>query len=132
MNIQYGMQKHTDRFSILIFSVIVASFATMFVFSYEKYMVFSDYTLYAQVSCEPDTESCFVYECDPETETDCDPDEPYWYFKAVYMYAPDAPQCTPTAEHDCPELACEPGIRCEEVMCDETNMGEYQELEYCA
>ena len=126
------MKKERSAVSIILFSIILASLASLAYFSYQKYLVYDDFILYAQVTCDPELESCFIYECDPETEGGCDVAEPYWYYKVIHMYAPDAPSCTPTAEADCPELVCEPGIRCEEIVCDETTVSEYSDAETCA
>lgn len=126
------MRRYESIFSRIIFSVVVSAILSLVVFSFYKYVILGDFVLYAQVSCDSETESCFVYECDPETEEWCDAEEPYWYYKAVYMQTTDVPTCTPTLENDCPEIVCEPGLRCEEVTCDETNVEEYQGGGSCA
>ncbi|KKP58000.1 MAG: hypothetical protein UR60_C0002G0003 [Candidatus Moranbacteria bacterium GW2011_GWF2_34_56] len=105
--------------------LILASFGATFY----RYMVKKDYIVQAQVDCDPYTETCFVWECDPESEEEgemCtdDPEEDIWYFKVINKNASKISSCDANDE-DCDALVCaqnEPD--CEFVFCTLENMEE--------
>ncbi len=87
--------------------------------SYYKYLVLQDYQVEMQIDCDPSTESCFVWECDPEVEDECTgiPEEDIWYYKYFYRNTSNIPQCDPESE-DCEALTCsEDEEGCYEVTC---------------
>ena len=94
----------------------------VFAYTAYKFLLKKDYLLYAQVSCNPVTESCFVYECDPEVE-ECEEDTSY--FKVIYKKAYLAPTCD-NEDTECPELSCEIGEEnCDVVYCSEEDLEDY-------
>lgn len=115
--------------SIALIGLFIILVATVVAASYYRYVVLEDFLVYAQVSCDPDSESCFVYECAPEDG--CDPEEPYYFYKVIYKDAAAIEACDPWSEDGCQELTCEAGEACEIVECSLENMASYQELDYC-
>lgn len=105
--------------------LILASFGATFY----RYMIKKDYIVQAQADCDPYTEACFVWECDPESEEEgemCtgDSEEDIWYFKIINKNASQIVSCDANDE-DCDALVCaqnEPD--CEFVFCNLENMEE--------
>ncbi len=125
-NSKHGLQSNTILFfwSACLFFLLVC-------FSYYRYVLLRDYTLYAQVSCDPSSEQCFIYECSSTEDEACDESEPYSYFKIVYMPATNAPTCNAHEEPGCEELICDSTSYCEEITCSDDTMADYQEGEMC-
>ncbi|KKP67284.1 MAG: hypothetical protein UR66_C0018G0024 [Candidatus Moranbacteria bacterium GW2011_GWE1_35_17] len=105
--------------------LILASFGATFY----RYMIKKDYIVQAQVDCDPYSEVCFVWECDPESDVEgemCtgDPEEDVWYFKVINKNASRIQTCD-ASDEDCNALVCaqnEPD--CEFVFCTPENMEE--------
>ncbi|HBR79314.1 MAG TPA: hypothetical protein DEA46_02715 [Candidatus Moranbacteria bacterium] len=105
--------------------LILASFGATFY----RYMIKKDYIVQAQVDCDPYSEVCFVWECDPESDVEgemCtgDPEEDVWYFKVINKNASRIQTCD-ASDEDCNALVCaqnEPD--CEFVFCNSENMEE--------
>ncbi len=103
-------------FVLIFFILLVLSIAS----SYYKFQIAEDYVIESQVTCEPSQESCFMWQCDPETEGDCtgNPDEDIFYYKIAYRNAQNI-SCNDVDECD---YLCEIGEKdCGEVLCDESN-----------
>lgn len=93
-------------------------------FCYHKYVIQKDYPMYAEGSCDPSVEVCFVYTCDPETE-ECvgNPEEDTYYYKEIRRMANQFPDCNPNSE-DCLIDRCNEGeIGCDISLCDPEDVG---------
>ncbi|MBU4216380.1 hypothetical protein L6270_01530 [Candidatus Parcubacteria bacterium] len=123
------MDKKSKIFFIIFGLLIVGSVAV----TYWRIMIKKDYIIEAQTDCDPTTEQCFVWECDPESMEEgeaCtgDADADIWYYKIVKRNASRIPLCDP-ADEDCDALVCgESEPECEEILCNEDNK-EDQEVE---
>jgi hypothetical protein len=106
---------------ILIFSFFLAVILSVGV-SFLRFFVLRDYMIQAQASCDPRTEVCFIYHCDPSAE-ECTGDEvaDTSYYKLIDRNAQFIPTCNPTSE-GCAALECpvdEPG--CVVTFCTPDN-----------
>lgn len=105
--------------------LILASFGA----TYYRYMVKKDYIVQAQTDCDPYSEACFVWNCDPDSTEEGEmctgnPDEDTWYFKVINKNASQIASCDANDEN-CDALVCaqnEPD--CEFVFCNPENMEE--------
>lgn len=105
--------------------LILASFGATFY----RYMIKKDYIVQAQVDCDPYSEACFVWNCDPGSDEEgevCtgDPEEDTWYFKVINKNASYISSCD-ASDENCEVLVCaqnEPD--CEFVFCTLENMEE--------
>lgn len=124
------MDKKNKIFFIVVFLLLIGSVGA----TYWRIMIKKDYMIEAQVDCDPETEACFVWECDPESIEEgeaCtgDPESDIWYYKIVRKNASNIPLCDPQTDENCNPLICEEGEEeCEEVLCDEETKLE-QEVE---
>ena len=86
-----------------------------------------DYIISAEQECDPATETCFIYTCDPEADSECPADEAerISYYKLIHKNAKNIPLCD-TLSGECPtELNCEEGeADCEMILCDESTVAE--------
>lgn len=109
-----------DKKTKLFFFIFFLALATSIGATYYRIVVARDYVILAQADCDPTTENCFVYECDPEAE-ECSgiPEEDIWYYEKVSRKAANIPLCNPD-EEDCEALVCPEGEEeCEVAFCDE-------------
>lgn len=87
-----------------------------------KTVVFRDYLLRVQVTCNPAQEICFTHVCDPSFE-ECSGqiDQDTAYYKFIEKNAIQMPNCN-QGEDDCFEPSCSNGENgCTEIFCtDET------------
>jgi len=101
-------------------------------------MIKKDYVIEASVDCDPYSEACFVWECDPESDVEgesCtgDPEEDIWYFKIARRNASRIPLCDPNTDENCQPFLCDDPSdaeaggeeECEEELCTEENMEGY-------
>ena len=79
------MQEKTEKTASNTLLVIVTLLvASSVVFSFYKYFVKRDYTVYLKESCDPATEECLSEECDSE-DPRCKPSAGgLMYYKEVY------------------------------------------------
>jgi hypothetical protein len=95
---------------VLILMIVYAVVAT-----YIRVFVQMDYLMKNEVSCDPASESCFVYTaedaCAESTDPDCLSSTEDWIYKYIYKKAANIPFCeyNPELGESCPELMCEPG-----------------------
>lgn len=119
---------------MLAFVVLVALSVSA---SYYRFVILQDYIVRSKVDCDPATESCFVWICNPETdgEEECTGDlaEDTWYYKIAFRNAMHIPMCDPEKDEVCLPFACpETGESgCKEVLCDENTVSEYGGEKYC-
>jgi len=110
------MDKKSKIFFFVFFLLIVSSIAV----TYYRFMVQRDYMIQAEADCDPYTESCFVYVCDPEAGEECtgDPVEDTSYYKLIDRNAKNIPLCDP-ADETCTALVCGEGeADCSYTLCD--------------
>ena len=112
------MDKKSKIFFIVFFLLIMTSVAL----TYYRYIVQRDYIIEAEMECDPYTEACFTYVCDPEVDGEdvCtgDPVEDTSYYKIINRNAKNIPLCDPNAE-DCEAFVCPEGEEeCEMILCD--------------
>ena len=109
------MNKKSQILTIVLALLIVGSVVA----TYYRIFVRHDYQILMEVSYDPTTESCFVYQCDAETE-ECtgDPEEDTWYYKLLEKSASMMPVCDAEVE-ECPEPMCAEGeMNCSITYCD--------------
>jgi hypothetical protein len=116
-----------DRNSKILFIIIGLLIAGSVAVTFWRYMVRRDYIIQAQTDCDPTTENCFIWKCDPastvEGET-CtgDPESDIWYYKIIHRNAKNIPDCDPKDEN-CTALVCDPGEKdCSEELCTPENV----------
>ncbi|MFA5961292.1 MAG: hypothetical protein WC848_01245 [Parcubacteria group bacterium] len=121
----------SGKIFFLVFGLLIAGsvFAT-----YLRIMVQKNYTIEAQTECDPYTQKCFAWFCDPASDVDgeaCtgDPDNDNWYYKLSKRNASKIPLCDPVTDETCQPMLCDPGEKdCEDIYCNEENKIE-QEVE---
>jgi len=120
-----AIDKKSKILFIIIGLLIVGSVAVTF----WRYMIRRDYIVQAQTDCDPTTENCFIWECDPASTVEgeaCtgDPESDIWYYKIIHRNAKNIPNCDPNDEN-CTALVCDPGEKdCSEELCTDENVPE--------
>lgn len=120
------MDKKTKIFFAIFFLLIAGSVAL----TYYRIMVKKDYIVENQIDCDPAAETCFIWECDPESDVEgeaCtgDPEADIWYYKIAYRNAGMIPLCDPNVDETCDPWTCqERETDCGETLCDESNKEE--------
>ena len=100
--------------------------------TYWRYMVQRDYIIKAQINCDPETENCFIWECDLmslEEGEACTgvPDNDIWYYKIFNRNAKNIPDCDP-ADENCTAYVCGEGeADGSEELCNAENVPEGEE-----
>jgi hypothetical protein len=121
-----------DRKSKILFVILGVLIAGSITVTYWRYMVKHDYIIQAQAECDPETEKCFVWQCDPESMEDgvkCTgvPENDIWYYKIIRRNAKNIPSCDPTGD-DCTALICPLDEKdCSEELCTPENVPEGEE-----
>ncbi len=99
----------------ILLAIIVLLIIYAIAAAYYRFFITRDYQVVAEISCEPETESCFSYE-DEETEL--------YYYKLINKNAANVPVCNPGID-ECEELFCEDEEEnCEVSYCDIENLEE--------
>lgn len=114
------MPAYMDKQSKIFFSIFFLLIAGSVGVTYYRYVVVHDYIVQAEAECDPYTEACFIYVCDPEAGEECtgDPVEDTSYYKLISRNAKNIPLCDP-AEAGCEALMCPEGeAECEITLCD--------------
>jgi hypothetical protein len=116
---------NTSRILTIVFVLLLVTSVGV---AYYRYMVQENFLVKYQTPCNPATESCFVYECDPEAE-ECtgNPEEDTTYYSLMYRLAKNIPACDVNVEGDCDAAyTCAAGEqKCEIVVCnDDTSLEE--------
>lgn len=103
----------------ILFCLLIVLGLGAVLFSFYKFYLLKDYSVSGEVSCDPATESCFVYVCNPEEE-ECtgDPEQDTFYYKLIYKKAYNIPICDKILP-GCEELFCEESeADCSIVTCN--------------
>ncbi len=117
------------RIFFLVFLLLIIGSVAV---TYYRIMIKKDYVVETQNDCDPYTEACFVWECNPESDVEgeaCtgDPENDIWYYKINKRNASRIPLCDPNADENCQPWTCEPGeAKCEEILCDEKTAAEQE------
>ncbi len=102
--------------NVLLVCIIVLLIGVSGFAKYYKYVIQRDYLITAAVSCNPESESCFVYECDgPECTEQA--------YKYIEKKAYDFAVCNPYTQ-ECQEETCTDESGCTETLCTESSLGE--------
>ena len=117
-------QSRADRWFMRSFFIVL--FGSVF-FAFIRFVILKNYLVQAQTSCDPKTEECFVWQCDPESTVKgeaCtgDPESDVSYYKIIKKKANTVPACNPDKDENCPPLTCASGEKdCTEILCNEEN-----------
>ncbi len=110
-------------FYIVLTLLILGSVGVTFV----KIVILKDYQVIAETSCDPQIEKCFVYVCDPASDSSCSvvESERTSYYKMVSKKAANIAICEATVE----KLGCDGELSCIEnekscsyTFCDPNNL----------
>ncbi|MCA9363583.1 hypothetical protein KC851_04660 [Candidatus Kaiserbacteria bacterium] len=92
--------KHLNKI-VFVVGVLLIAFSTLA--TYYKFVILEDFYYYAEIDCDPETETCFTWICDPEVDGEeyCTGDlaEDTWYYKSIERYAYDTLECDPYGEN---------------------------------
>jgi hypothetical protein len=88
------------RAKYFLYFIVLITCVVVF-YRYQQYVVNKNFVLKVNTVCDTNTESCFVADCSPENDTECDV-TPY---KKVEILDAYAPKCL--EEHNCPAFSCE-------------------------
>lgn len=121
------MDKKTKIFFVSFFALV----AIVVTVTFCKYFILKDYYIEAEADCDPESEACFIWNCDPMSTVEgekCtgDPETDIWYYKKIKKKAFEIPLCDPNDEN-CEALICHPNEECTETLCNADNVGEDQE-----
>jgi hypothetical protein len=121
-----------NRKSKILFLVlgilIIASVGATFY----RYIIKRDYIIQAQIDCDPETENCLVWRCDPSSTVEGEactgaPENDIWYYKILKRNANRIPPCDPKDEN-CTAYQCETNEpECEMASCSPENIKEGEE-----
>ena len=121
-----------DKKSKVLFVVLGILIAGSIAVTYWRYMVKRDYVIQAQIDCDPETENCLVWKCDPTSSAEGEkctgvPDNDIWYYKILNRNAKNIPSCDPKDEN-CTAYVCDPGEpQCEITNCSPDNLKKGEE-----
>lgn len=112
-----------DKRSKALFVVLGILIAGSMAVTYWRYMVKRDYIIQAQIDCDPETENCLVWKCDPTSLVEGEectgvPDNDIWYYKILNRNAKNIPNCDPKDE-SCTTYQCsegEPGCEISKIV----------------
>ncbi len=114
-------------FLSFLFLLIILSVAITF----WKIIIRKDYPIEAQTDCDPYSQKCFIWECNPTSDIEGEkctgnPEEDIWYYNIARRNASRIPFCDPNDEN-CTALVCEEGeLGCEQIFCTEENKAEQE------
>ncbi len=116
------MNKKTKTILIIIGLLVVIAAAS----AYYKIMIQKDYVTEEQIDCDPTTEKCFIWSCDPRATEEADKctgdaEMDVWYYKLAERNAANVMLCDSSENEDCDPWECLPGEKdCSVTLCDET------------
>lgn len=118
------MDKKSKVLYSIFFTIVITSIGITFV----KYFVLKDYEIRMNIPCNPQNESCFVYECE-DGEMDCEENGEgvmVQYYKVLQKKAYNLPSCMkdPDSCENRTLVCAEDEELCEIFFCDAS-----QELE---
>lgn len=115
------MDKKSKIFFLVFFLLIVGAVGA----TYYRIMIKRDYVVSNQTDCDPYSEKCFIWECDPASTVDgeaCtgDAEKDTWYYQVAQRNAANIPSCDPNDENCDPWTCGENEKDCSTTFCDET------------
>lgn len=124
----------------ILYWVSIASFAIGVLVSFYFFVLKGDFYVSASAPCDPETESCYYWVCEPDYWFDCtgDPEEDIYIYKMIRKKEADFEACDPVLEQEgffselideqeCPAPTCEAGENCEVIYCDPSDPTEAEE-----
>lgn len=101
-----------------IIAVLLLLCTVVIVARFEEYVVRQNYMVNSYTDCDPTKGACFVADCDPQTDSECDVTP---YLK-VSLPANKAPHCL--FENNCEDFVCNQSDGCITVTCSNSTLGE--------
>ena len=123
-----------DKKSKLLIAIVTLLILVSILITFWRIMIQRDYIIENQIDCDPYTEKCFIWECDPNSTVEgeaCtgDPEMDIWYYAVAQRKAANIPFCNPEEDENCAPFECLEGEKdCSITFCDETTKEE-QEVE---
>lgn len=109
-----------DKKSRYLLYLLIILLVGSAIYKFYKFVIERDFIITAEISCDPEVENCFIWDCDIADE-ECD-QSPYKY---ITKNAKNAPLCDPYTDEGCEELFCSPGeADCEITICSEDELGD--------
>lgn len=124
-NISISIDKKSKILLLVFILFIIGAVAI----TYWRTFIRRDYIIEAQIDCDPASEACFIWQCDPGSTEEgeaCtgDPEKDIWYYKIIKKNASQIPVCDPNSE-ECSPLSCEENEKdCEMTLCTPENVKE--------
>ena len=117
-------QSRSGKLFFIILGLLIAGsvFAT-----YYRVVIKKNYIIESQVDCDPYTQKCFIWKCDPASDVDgekCtgDAEKDIWYYKLARRNASKIPLCDSKTDENCKPMVCDSKEKdCAEVFCDDKN-----------
>jgi len=107
---EFNKDRKTVVLNRIFYFVLFLMIAISIVLTFVKIVIQKDYQITAEVSCDPNFEKCFVWECDP-TEDDTCPENPadrISYYKIISKKASNIEACEATEE----KIGCGEELSC--------------------
>jgi hypothetical protein len=84
-NLEDAREAQKNKIFFIVFFLLLFGVVT---FTFCRYFIAKDYYIQAQADCDPESEKCFIWECDPEATDEGEkctgnPEEDIWYYKIV-------------------------------------------------
>ncbi|MFZ2048915.1 MAG: hypothetical protein WAV25_01285 [Minisyncoccia bacterium] len=127
MIIESSKNSYASRFLIIL---TISAILFVVLFSFYKFYIKKDFTLYIKETCNPATEVCFVQECaDDDVRCSSLPDKMF-YFKIIYQKEYKLAKCT---KDNCPSITCVEGDNtCSVYYCSEENLTKFGLSDTCS
>jgi len=108
--------KNTPVFLLAVSLIIIFGIVW---YRYDQYVLKRNFITYAAVPCSEEEGTCFVMDCSPEEDEECD-QTPY---KKIELLSSEAPKCV--EEHVCESFACPAdSTTCTETYCSDDTLEE--------
>jgi hypothetical protein len=114
-----------DKKSKILIIVVLILIAGSVVATYWRIMVKKDYIISAQADCDPTTDKCFIWNCDPNSQVESekctgDTEKDIWYYQIIKRKAANIPLCDPKDEN-CEAFICPEGEKdCSVEFCNDS------------
>ena len=121
-----------DKKSKLLIAIVTLLILVSILITFWRIMIQRDYIIENQIDCDPYTEKCFIWECDPNSTVEgeaCtgDPEMDIWYYAVAQRKAANIPFCNPEEDENCAPFECLEGEKdCSITFCDETTKEEQE------
>ena len=117
---------------IFILLILLSVSATFY-----KTVILQDFVVYNEIDCDPSSENCFVWTCNPVIDgaDACtrNPDDDTWYYKIAYRNAQNINLCNSEENETCDPYACtEFENDCMQITCSNEALIEYERDGKCS